>query len=302
MLAPQLEPGDIVMVRTGHMHFLRIGERDPDKALTPGDTVLLSDLFDPLDLAPGTEFGLFFTQDGGDNWRQLKGNFPTISVRDIEIQRRETDLVVGTFGRGIYILDDYSPLRTAAGTVESKDAHLFAVKDPWLYVEGDLWDGREKGSMGAEFFSAPNPPFGAVFTYHLKDGLKTRRERRHEAEKEAGGFDAVFMACHSDQALGMLADATTQEREVLGAIGYQRNEAVLHTDTSVLPSRRAAWAGVSPSCIPPPGRHHHLVTAQSRQRLGDQHLSLYRFQHFLIIERRDRDRREPAEQLADAQG
>ena len=132
----------------------------------------------------GTEFGLFFTQDGGDNWHQLKGNFPTISVRDIEIQRRETDLVIGTFGRGIYILDDYSPLRTAAGTVKGEDAHLFAVKDPWLYVEGDLWDGREKGSMGAEFFTAPNPPFGAVFTYYLDEDRKTRAKTRREAELE----------------------------------------------------------------------------------------------------------------------
>lgn len=55
-------------------------------------------------------------------------------------------------------------------------------------------------------------------------------------------FDRVFMACHSDQALAMLADPTPQEREVLGSIGYQRNEAVLHTDTSLMPKRRLAWA------------------------------------------------------------
>lgn len=59
---------------------------------------------------------------------------------------------------------------------------------------------------------------------------------------EAERFDRVFMACHSDQALAMLADPTPQEREVLGAIAYQRNEAVLHTDTSLMPKRRRAWA------------------------------------------------------------
>ena len=132
----------------------------------------------------GTEFGLFFTQDGGDDWHQLKGNFPTIAVRDLEIQRRETDLVVGTFGRGIYILDDYSPLRSSIADVEGEDAQLFPVKDPWLYVEGDLWDGREKGSMGAEFFTAPNPAFGAVFTYHLGEELQTQRKTRRTAELE----------------------------------------------------------------------------------------------------------------------
>lgn len=172
-------------------YVLRTDDRGRSWSLISGNLpergtahTIAEDHVDPNLLFVGTEFGLFFTQDGGDNWRQLKGNFPTISVRDIEIQRRETDLVVGTFGRGIYILDDYSPLRTAAGAVKGKDAHLFAVKDPWLFVEGDLWDGREKGSMGAEFFTAPNPPFGAVFTYYLDEELKTRAKTRREAELE----------------------------------------------------------------------------------------------------------------------
>ncbi len=149
---------------------------------------IVEDHVNPNLLFVGTEFGLFFTQDRGGSWHQLKGNFPTISVRDIEIQARENDLVVGTFGRGIYILDDYTALRTSAGSLD--DMQLFEVRDPWLYIEGDLWDGREKGSMGAEFFTAPNPPNGAVFTYYLKDGVKSRkavrREREIEIEKEGG--------------------------------------------------------------------------------------------------------------------
>ena len=149
---------------------------------------IVEDHVNPNLLFVGTEFGLFFTQDGGSSWHQLKNNFPTISVRDIEIQARENDLVVGTFGRGIYILDDYTALRTRAQTLD--DIELFGVRDPWLYIEGDLWDAREKGSMGAAFFTAPNPPFGAVFTYYLEDGLKSRqaarREREIEIEKDGG--------------------------------------------------------------------------------------------------------------------
>jgi hypothetical protein len=98
---------------------------------------------------------------------------------------RENDLVIGTFGRGIYILDDYSPLRTNAASLTGKDAHLFEVKDPWQYVEGDKWDGREKGSMGAAFFTAPNPEFGAIFTYHMNEKLQTRAEARRSTEREA---------------------------------------------------------------------------------------------------------------------
>ncbi len=172
-------------------YVLRTDDRGRSWSLISGNLpergtahTIAEDHVDPNLLFVGTEFGLFFTQDGGNNWRQLKGNFPTISVRDIEIQRRETDLVVGTFGRGIYILDDYSPLRTASADVKGKDAHLFAVKDPWLYVEGDLWDGREKGSLGAEFFTAPNPPFGAIFTYYLDEEVKTRAKTRRAAELE----------------------------------------------------------------------------------------------------------------------
>jgi photosystem II stability/assembly factor-like uncharacterized protein len=145
---------------------------------------IAEDHVDPQLLFVGTEYGLFFSQDGGRGWTQLTRNFPVISVRDIEIQRRENDLVVGTFGRGIYILDDYTPLRTAAASLGEREATLFPVRDAWLYVESDLWGGREKGSMGAQFFMAPNPPFGAVFTYHLADEIRTARKSRRKAEIE----------------------------------------------------------------------------------------------------------------------
>jgi hypothetical protein len=172
-------------------YVLRTDDRGRSWSLISGNLpergsahTIAEDHIDPNLLFVGTEFGLFFTQDGGDTWHQLKESFPTIAVRDLEIQRRETDLVVGTFGRGIYILDDYSPLRTGIAGLEGQEAHLFPVKDPWLYVEGDLWDGREKGSMGAEFFSAPNPPFGAVFTYYLDEELQTRAKARRAEELE----------------------------------------------------------------------------------------------------------------------
>ena len=59
----------------------------------------------------GTEYGVFFTINGGKKWIQLKGDLPTIAVKDIDIQRRENDLVLGTFGRGFYVLANYAPLR-----------------------------------------------------------------------------------------------------------------------------------------------------------------------------------------------
>jgi photosystem II stability/assembly factor-like uncharacterized protein len=150
---------------------------------------IIEDHVDPDLLFVGTEFGLFVTQDGGLNWTELKGGFPTIAVRDLEIQRRESDLVVATFGRGIYILDDYSPLRTKTATLMAEDATLFPVKDAWAYFPRDFGP-----SAGKALYAAPNPAFGAVFTYHLKDGFKTLAEERREAERklEKSGADTPY--------------------------------------------------------------------------------------------------------------
>ncbi|MEO1245326.1 MAG: glycosyl hydrolase [Pseudomonadota bacterium] len=170
-------------------YVLKTEDRGRSWTLISGDLpergsahTIVEDHVDPGLLFVGTEFGVFFTQNGGSSWHRLKTNFPTISVRDIEIQRRENDLVVGTFGRGIYILDDYSPLRTRTGELEP--AHLFGVRDAWSYVVGDRYGVGEKGFLGANFYTAPNPPFGAVFTYRLEESIEPARELRRKAEIE----------------------------------------------------------------------------------------------------------------------
>lgn len=133
----------------------------------------------------GTEFGLFFTADGGGKWMRLKGGLPTIPVRDLAIQQREDDLVAATFGRGFYVLDNYSPLRTASPDLFKKECVLFPVKDALMYIQATPLGGGRKAAQGEAFFTSPNPPFGATFTYYLKDALQTKREKREEAEKEA---------------------------------------------------------------------------------------------------------------------
>ncbi|MGD2109228.1 MAG: glycosyl hydrolase [Phycisphaerae bacterium] len=146
---------------------------------------LREDHVEPDLLFVGTEFGAYFTIDGGEKWIKLTGGMPTIAVRDLEIQPRENDLVLGTFGRGIYILDDYTPLRHVSEEALENDAILFAVEDPYRYIETSrLGRSSGLGSQGASFYAAPNPPYGAVFTYYLKGKLTTRRERRKEAEKK----------------------------------------------------------------------------------------------------------------------
>jgi hypothetical protein len=140
---------------------------------------------DPNLLFAGTEFGLYVTLDGGKKWVRLKGGLPTIAVRDLAVQRQMDDLVVGTFGRGIYILDDYSPLRGSKPELLKQEAALFPVKDALLYIPTRQYGLRGKAFLGESFYAAANPPFGATFTYHLKDEIKTKKQLRHEAEKEA---------------------------------------------------------------------------------------------------------------------
>ena len=148
---------------------------------------VIEDHGDPNLLFVGTEFGLFFSNNGGENWNKMT-SLPTIAVRDIEIQRREGDLVVGTFGRGIYILDDYSPLRTNNRDLKT-EATLFSVRDTWLYIPDDRRGWGGKGDWGVGRYAADNPPYGAVFGYYLSKDLQSLKDERLKSEKEAAKDD-----------------------------------------------------------------------------------------------------------------
>lgn len=138
----------------------------------------------------GGEFGLWCTLDGGEHWIQLKGNVPTIPFRDLEIQRRENDLIGATFGRGFVVLDDYSFLRELSEEVlADEEFRLFPIKKALLFAPTRELGGG-KGSQGDRFFTAENPPFGAVLTYHLRDDLQTlaqQRKKKEAAVKKKGG-------------------------------------------------------------------------------------------------------------------
>ncbi len=143
------------------------------------------DHVDPDLLFAGTEFGVYFSLDGGGKWIELEGGMPTIAVRDLEIQRRENDLVVGTFGRGFYVLDDYTPLRQVSEELLGEPAVLFPARKAPLFMKTYALGYNDKAFMGDSFYSAPNPPLGAVLTYYLKEEIQTRRERRRDAEKKS---------------------------------------------------------------------------------------------------------------------
>ena len=204
---------------------------------------LEQDHVNPDLLFVGTEDGLYVSWDRGARWHELSAGVPTIPFRDLEIQRRDDDLVGATFGRGFYVLDDYGPLREIAGGALARTSHqsskrnvagarrskardasvdagvlavrrgdrasatpemrvdaalqpnageksglhreawLFGVRDAWWYVPFAPMQAKGKPSLGSTDFAAPNPPFGAVFTYWLAEDRKTAREERRGREE-----------------------------------------------------------------------------------------------------------------------
>ena len=148
---------------------------------------IVQDHVKPELLFLGTEFGVFFSVNSGGTWTKLKGGTPNIPFRDLVIQTRENDLVGATFGRGFYIFDDYTPLRSVSADMLERDTVLFPVRRAHWYVPRRTLGCGETGCVGSQgdaYFTAPNPDFGAIFTYYLPEALLSQKDARREAEKE----------------------------------------------------------------------------------------------------------------------
>ncbi len=152
------------------------------------------DHIEPELLFVGAEHGLHVSLDGGEHWHRLRGGVPTISFRDIAIQRRDNDLIGGTFGRGMYVLDDYSALRHITADSMAQRATLFPVRDAWWYVPYRPMQSVGQPTLGATAYRAKNPDFGATFTYHLSDDIRSAKAARTKAEKDLmkDGTDVPF--------------------------------------------------------------------------------------------------------------
>ncbi|NND05165.1 MAG: glycosyl hydrolase, partial [Saprospiraceae bacterium] len=148
---------------------------------------LVQDHINPDLLFVASEFGIYCTLNGGGAWHKMQGGVPNISFRDLTIHRRENDLVAASFGRGFYILDDISPLRSLSSATLAQEALLFPVRNTWWYVPRTV-----VGDVGASAYVAKNPPFGAVFTYHLREDLPNLQAQRKQSEKALKDKDIPF--------------------------------------------------------------------------------------------------------------
>ena len=132
----------------------------------------------------GTEFGVFFSSNGGKRWKQLKGGVPTIAVRDIAIQRRESDLVLGTFGRGFYVLDDYSLLRNVGDGKMDKSADIYPVRDALVYEEAQPLGLRGKAFQGDAYYTAEDLGPVAIIDYYYPESYKSKKDERQKMQTE----------------------------------------------------------------------------------------------------------------------
>jgi len=190
-------------------------------------------------LFAGTEFGAFFTVDGGSHWVQLKGGLPTIAVRDMVMQAREGDLVIATFGRGFYVLDDVTALRQVKAESLEQPAALFPVKDSLLYIERHPLGGPKKAFQGDAFYTADNPPYGAVFTAYLKEKRKTKKEKRQDAEKEAGKKNQTLPYPTKDE---LRAESEEAKPEVYFVVYDESGAPIRRVEGSIDSGfQRAAW-------------------------------------------------------------
>lgn len=187
----------------------------------------------------GTEFGAYFTIDGGQHWVRLKGGLPTIAVRDMVIQARESDLVIATFGRGFYVLDNIAPLRQIKPESVEQPAALFPVKDALLYIERHPLRGPKKAFLGDAFYTAENPPYGAVFTAFLKDKLKTKKEKRQASEKESAKKNQPLPYPTNDE---LRAEAEEAKPELYFVVYDESGAAIRRINGSTESGfQRAAW-------------------------------------------------------------
>lgn len=230
----------------------------------------------------GTEFGIYWTPNGGTNWHRLSGGVPTISFRDLRIHRRDNDLVGSSFGRGFYVLDDYTPLRAIAGGALAGDGMLFPVRDAWTYVPAQVAQANGRPELGSDDFTSPNPPHGALLTWHLKEAPTTAREARRTEERGQReraadtpfpGFDRLrdetleeapkVLVLITDAAGGRVRTLTGPTRAGVSRVNWDLRGANPSAVNLTPPGFRAPWDDPTRGPLVAPGRYTATLVVAS---------------------------------------
>jgi photosystem II stability/assembly factor-like uncharacterized protein/uncharacterized protein YukE len=171
----------------------------------------------------GTEFGAFFSTNGGGHWKQLKGGLPTIAVRDIAIQERENDLVLGTFGRGFYVLDDYSCLRQVGDGKMGDVAQIFPIRNAYVYEEAVPLGLPGKSFQGDSYYSAENLGSVALIDYYIPESFKNAKDERIKKAAKAAkeGRDNPYPSYEQ-----LLAESEEVKEQLIFSISNANGETV----------------------------------------------------------------------------
>ena len=149
---------------------------------------IVQDHVNPNLLFLGTEYGVYISLNQGEKWHKFSNGLPTIPVRDLAVQKRENDLVLATFGRSFYILDDYSALRDLSEETLSKDGVIFKPRKALQFNQ--IPGGTS--SDGGQTYYAKNPQYGASITYFVKDAPSSIKSERKKSEKSKKDGDIPF--------------------------------------------------------------------------------------------------------------
>jgi photosystem II stability/assembly factor-like uncharacterized protein len=236
-------------------------------------------------LLAGTEFGLFVSHNGGKSWTLVKGNLPRVRIDDILVTPRDNDLILGTHGRSIIVLDDVILLEKTDAGVLSEDVHLFPTRPATEYYEM-----RMLPSPGAAKYSGPNPPYGALITYYLKTDPTSAASGRELATAAASGRELATAAASGRE----LATAAASGRELATAAESRVKIKILDNEGHLVreldgPDRRGynrvawdlrypltfvagdqdeGWFGPPRGPLVLPGEYRISVTARGRELTG----------------------------------
>ena len=175
----------IFKTSNGGKKWTSISEGIPDGTLL---WRIVQDHVNPNLLFLGTEYGVYISLNQGEKWHKFSNGLPTIPVRDMAIQKRENDLVLATFGRSFYILDDYSALRDLSEETLSKDGVIFKPRKALQFNQ--IPGGTS--SDGGQTYYAKNPQYGASITYFVKDAPSSMKSERKKSEKSKKDGDIPF--------------------------------------------------------------------------------------------------------------
>lgn len=134
----------------------------------------------------GSDFGLFVSVNAGKHWQAFKSGLPPTTIKEIAIQERENDLVLATFGRGFYVLDDYSLLQTfdaQSERINQSPISILPIKDALVYIPSTPLGHKGKSFQGESFYTAENPAIGATIYIHVRDDYSSLQSQRTEREK-----------------------------------------------------------------------------------------------------------------------